>query len=67
MTTWIVTTAAKKLYGERKELTQRAFIQCGITIRPDGTQDDQIKPKDIPSAAEVVAEVLAFFNTTTTK
>lgn len=49
MTTWIVAIAAKKLYSERKEMVQRAFVQCGITIRPDGTQDDQIKLKDIPA------------------
>jgi len=49
MTTWIVAAAAKRLYGDRKELTQQAFIQCGITIRPDGTQDDRVKLKDIPT------------------
>ena len=47
MTTWIVAAAAKKLYGDRKEMTQQAFVQCGITIRPDGSQDDRIKLKDI--------------------
>ena len=37
MTTWIVATAAKRLYEERQEMTQQAFIQCSITIRPDST------------------------------
>jgi hypothetical protein len=50
MTTWIVAAAAKRLYGQRKEMTQQAFVQCGITIRPDGSQDDHIKLKDIPAS-----------------
>ena len=51
MTTFIVTTAAKHFQEEKKELVQRAFIQCKISIRPDGSEDSQIKFKGIPNDA----------------
>jgi hypothetical protein len=51
MTTFIVATAAKRLAEEKRTMVQQAFIQCGISIRPDGTEDSQIKIKDIASSA----------------
>ena len=31
------------------DMVRKSFIQCGISIRPDGSQDQHIKIKDIPS------------------
>ena len=46
MTTWTVAQAVRRL-EERDDLVRRAFLQTGISIRPDGTQDYLIKIKDI--------------------
>lgn len=46
MTTWTVAKAINCL-AEKKELVQRAFIQTGISIRPDGSQNSQIRIKGI--------------------
>ncbi|RFU25500.1 hypothetical protein B7463_g10827, partial [Scytalidium lignicola] len=51
MTTFVVTQAAQQLEQKRRELVQQAFIQCGISIRPDGSEDSLIKIKDIPNSA----------------
>ena len=50
MTTFIVAAAAKRL-AERIDLVERAFIQCGISVRPDGSQDNEIRIKDVPREA----------------
>ncbi|KFA55586.1 hypothetical protein S40293_09216 [Stachybotrys chartarum IBT 40293] len=50
MITWAVAKAAKYLQN-RPELIQQAFIQCGISIRPDGSEDSLIRIKDIPIEA----------------
>ena len=46
MTTWTVAQAVRRL-EERDDLVWRAFLQTGISIRPDRTQDYLIKIKDI--------------------
>ncbi|RFU28389.1 hypothetical protein B7463_g7932, partial [Scytalidium lignicola] len=51
MTTHIVAKAAQRLEQEKKEMVVQSFIQCGISIRPDGSEDSQIKVKDIPTTA----------------
>ncbi|KAM4062954.1 DDE superfamily endonuclease [Hirsutella rhossiliensis] len=50
MTTFVVASAVRTLES-RAELVQKAFLNCGISIRPDGTQDIEIRVKDIPAAA----------------
>ena len=49
MTTFVVAAAARKL-AEKASLVQKAFIECGISILPDGSQDHLINVKDIPSS-----------------
>ncbi|RFU25380.1 hypothetical protein B7463_g10948, partial [Scytalidium lignicola] len=51
MTTHIVAKAVQRLEQEKKEMVAQSFIQCGISIRPDGSEDSQIKVKDILSIA----------------
>lgn len=50
MTTHIVEKAVERLF-QRPEMIRRAFQQCGISILPDGSEDNLIKLKDIPSEA----------------
>jgi hypothetical protein len=50
MTTWAVLKAAKRLKA-RLELVSKALQQCGISIRPDGSEDALIRIKDIPPEA----------------
>ncbi|RFU34110.1 hypothetical protein B7463_g2199, partial [Scytalidium lignicola] len=50
-TTHIVAKAAQRLEQEKREMVAQSFIQCGISIRPDGSEDSQIKVKDIPNTA----------------
>jgi hypothetical protein len=38
MTTWTVAQAARRL-KEKNDMVQSAFIQTGISIHPDGSQD----------------------------
>ena len=49
MTTHVVAAAAQRL-REKPDLVRKSFIQCGISIAADGSQDDLIKIKDIPSS-----------------
>lgn len=46
MTTWVVARAIKRLRN-RPDLVEKAFLDCGITVRPDGSQDHLISIKDI--------------------
>ncbi|KAM5357374.1 hypothetical protein ACJZ2D_016337 [Fusarium nematophilum] len=46
MTTWVVARAMERLRN-RPDLVEKAFIDCGITVRPDGTQDRLISFEDI--------------------
>ncbi|CAG9942603.1 unnamed protein product [Clonostachys rosea f. rosea IK726] len=50
MTTYTVAAACKRL-SEQPDLVSNAFLQCGISIRPDGSQDDKIRIKDVPAEA----------------
>uniref|UniRef100_A0A0B7KKN3 SAP domain-containing protein n=1 Tax=Bionectria ochroleuca TaxID=29856 RepID=A0A0B7KKN3_BIOOC len=50
MTTHTVAAACKRL-SEQPDLVSNAFLQCGISIRPDGSQDDKIRIKDVPAEA----------------
>ena len=49
MTTHVVAAAARKL-AQKAELVRKAFIECGISIDPDGCQDHLIRIKDISSS-----------------
>ena len=46
MTTWTVAQAARRL-KEKNDMVRSAFIQTGISIRPDGSQDYLIRIKDV--------------------
>ena len=46
--THVVSIAIKRLQNDPK-LIKRAFLNCGISIRPDGIEDSFIRIKDIPS------------------
>ncbi|KAJ3454068.1 hypothetical protein MRS44_018700 [Fusarium solani] len=48
MTTWVVARAVERL-SQRPELVEKAFLNCGISIRADGSQDHLIRIKDISS------------------
>ncbi|KFA79687.1 hypothetical protein S40288_10060 [Stachybotrys chartarum IBT 40288] len=50
MTTWVVAKAAKRLENN-PDLVSKAFVQCGISVAPDGSQDNTIHIKDIPAEA----------------
>jgi len=49
MTTYVVATAIRRLQANVR-LVQKAFQECGISIRPDGSEDSLIKIKDIDSS-----------------
>lgn len=46
MTTWVVSKAAAKL-ASRPDLVKKAFVECGISISPNGSEDNLVKIKDI--------------------
>ena len=46
MITHVVAAAAQRLQ-ERADMVRKSFIECGISVRPDGSQDHLIKIKDI--------------------
>ena len=46
MTTWTVAQAVHRL-REKDDMVRRAFIQTGISIRPDRSQDHLIRIKDV--------------------
>ncbi|KAK7219082.1 hypothetical protein V2G26_007085 [Clonostachys chloroleuca] len=50
MTTHTVAAACKRL-SEQPDLVINAFYQCGISIKPDGSEDHKIRIKDVPSEA----------------
>ncbi|RYP24437.1 hypothetical protein DL765_000457 [Monosporascus sp. GIB2] len=49
MTTHIVQQAWERLYG-REFLVQKAFRKCGISIRPNGSEDNFINIKDVDNS-----------------
>ena len=49
MTTFVVAAAARKL-AEKAILVRKAFIECGISIQPNGSQDHLINIEDISSS-----------------
>ncbi|KAG6990644.1 hypothetical protein FocnCong_v012824 [Fusarium oxysporum f. sp. conglutinans] len=46
MTTWIVARAFERLKNNR-DMISKAFLEAGITVRPDGSQDNLIRIKGI--------------------
>ncbi|KAL6411770.1 hypothetical protein AUP68_04144 [Ilyonectria robusta] len=48
MTTHIVAAAIQRLI-EKADMVKKAFLNCGISVRPDGLEDCFINIKDIPS------------------
>ncbi|EEU38504.1 uncharacterized protein NECHADRAFT_88606 [Fusarium vanettenii 77-13-4] len=48
MVTHVVASALKRL-SAKSEMVKKAFLNCGISIRPDGAEDWLIRIKDIPS------------------
>ncbi|KAF2186694.1 hypothetical protein K469DRAFT_726176 [Zopfia rhizophila CBS 207.26] len=50
MTTHVVAAAARKLTTQKADLIRKAFIECGISIHADGSQDHLIRIKDISSS-----------------
>lgn len=50
MTTHVVAEAARKLADEKADLVRKAFLECGISVHPDGSQDHLIRIKDISNS-----------------
>ncbi|EEU38462.1 uncharacterized protein NECHADRAFT_88644 [Fusarium vanettenii 77-13-4] len=48
MVTHVVASALKRLNAQ-SEMVKKAFLNCGISVRPDGTEDWLIRIKDILS------------------
>ncbi|KAG7423230.1 hypothetical protein Forpi1262_v015605 [Fusarium oxysporum f. sp. raphani] len=46
MTTWVIARAFERLKA-KKDLIEKAFLDVGITVRPDGSQDNLIRIKGI--------------------
>ncbi|UPL03100.1 hypothetical protein LCI18_014034 [Fusarium solani-melongenae] len=46
MTTWVISRAIQRL-AQRREMIAKSFLTCGISVRPDGSQDHLIHIKDI--------------------
>ncbi|KAG7429100.1 hypothetical protein Forpi1262_v009430 [Fusarium oxysporum f. sp. raphani] len=46
MTTWVIARAFERL-KTKKDLIEKAFLDVGITVRPDGSQDNHIRIKGI--------------------
>jgi hypothetical protein len=46
MTTWVIARAFERL-KTKKDLIEKAFLDVGITVRPDGSQDNLIRIKGI--------------------
>ncbi|KAG6225974.1 hypothetical protein E4U34_007447 [Claviceps purpurea] len=49
MTTYTVAAATQR-FASRPSLVSKAFMDCVIGIRPDESQDDLIRIKDIPAS-----------------
>ncbi|KAI8710466.1 hypothetical protein NCS52_01563600 [Fusarium sp. LHS14.1] len=72
MTTWVVSRAIQRL-AQRPEMIAKSFTTCGISVRPDGSQDHLIHIKDIDeidftgweTAEEVIVKEEEVVNTLT--
>jgi hypothetical protein len=50
MTTFVVANAIRRLQEEHPDLIHQSFIQCGLSVRPDGREDHLIRIKGIPNS-----------------